>query len=336
MTRQTTTLTVRQSPDQVSLSVRRTALADTVQHLRVTSKSKATRRAYVGDLGAFATWCNAMGYTALPADPQTVSEYLADNAERLTVATLRRHLSTISKAHQVAGLPNPCKTSAVADTVTGIRKTHGRPQDTAPGLLADGMRTTLDSLSTDLAGYRDRALLLVGWCAGLRRSELSALTWGDVQTDPADSRGRLLLIRRSKTDQVGAGERVPIALDDDLTKCPVTALEQWRTALANVCGADAVAPNAPILRQVNRHGQVRGNMSGQAVAFVISRTTQQAGLAVRYRGHSLRKGLVQQAGLAGVSDSAVMATTRHRSVAMLRVYQEQVGLVTNCASRGLL
>ncbi len=336
MTTHHTALTPAHIPDQLSIRVQRSALADTVQRLQHASKSPATRRAYAGDSLAFDTWCRSLGYSAMPATPDTVAQYLADNAPRLTVATLRRHLATISKAHQVAGLPNPCKTSQVADTVAGIRAKHGKPQDTAPGLLADGMRATLDSLPTDLAGVRDRALLLVGWCAGLRRSELAALTWGDIETDPADSRGRLLLLRRSKTDQAGAGERVPIATDSDLSRCPVTALETWRTALRGAGGADTVAPGAPILRQVNRHGQLGGSMSGQAVAFVIARRTEQAGLPVRYRGHSLRKGLVQQAGLAGVSDSAVMATTRHRSVTMLRAYQEQVGLVTKCASRGLL
>jgi integrase len=78
------------------------------------------------------------------------------------------------------------------------------------------------------------------------------------------------------------------------------------------------------------------HLSGQAVAVIIQRRTKEAGLLTHYRGHSLRKGMVQQAHLAGVSDSAVMATTGHQSVNMLRRYQGQAGLVTRSASKGLL
>jgi len=88
---------------------------------------------------------------------------------------------------------------------------------------------------------------------------------------------------------------------------------------------------------VSRHGQLGvDRLSGQAVGEIITRRCDQAGLAVRYQGHSLRKGLVQQATLAGVADSAVMATTRHKTVTMLRRYQGQVALVSNAAARGLL
>jgi len=77
-------------------------------------------------------------------------------------------------------------------------------------------------------------------------------------------------------------------------------------------------------------------LTGHAVAAIVKRRTAAAGLPVEYRGHSLRKGLVQAARLAGVSDSRVMATTRHKSMAMLRRYQGQVGLVTQAASAGLV
>jgi len=68
----------------------------------------------------------------------------------------------------------------------------------------------------------------------------------------------------------------------------------------------------------------------------VTRRTAEAGLATRYRGHSLRKGLVVAASEAGVTDSAIMATTGHRSVAMLRQYQGQADLMSRAASKGLV
>ena len=55
-------------------------------------------------------------------------------------------------------------------------------------------------------GARGRAMLLVGFGAAPRRSELVALTLGDVETIP--ERGLRLLIRRSKTDQQGEGQDI--------------------------------------------------------------------------------------------------------------------------------
>ena len=329
---------VTQSTRPVHPSVLPNDLAEAVARLQAASKSPSTQRAYAGDWKAFTTWCELRNLVPMPASAETVAAYMAapENVERLTVATLRRHLSTISKAHQVAKVPNPCKSSAVGDTVAGLRKTNTKPQKEAPGLLAEALRTTLDTLGTDLASLRDKVVLLVGWNLALRRSELAALTWGDISADLADQDGVLVTVRRSKTDQQGAGQVLGLASHSNPARCPVVAIENWKAALEAAEGTEAVADTAPLLRQVNQHGQLGGQLSGQAVAFIIGRKTSQAGLPTRYQGHSLRKGLIQEAKLAGVSDSAVMATSRHTSVTMLRRYQGQVGLVTTAASKGLL
>jgi site-specific recombinase XerD len=63
----------------------------------------------------------------------------------------------------------------------------------------------LDDTPTDLRGLRDRALLLLGFAAALRRSELVALNVDDIEEN---AEGILVIIRRSKTDQEGAGDFV--------------------------------------------------------------------------------------------------------------------------------
>lgn len=308
-------------------------LAERVEELRAASKSDNTRRAYLSDWRRWQQWCAAHELVAIPAHPATVAAYLADQAPGVKVSTLTRHLATIAKAHNTAGVPNPCRETLVRDTLAGLRRERGVSRDEAPGLLSEQLRTTLEALGTDRASSRDRALLLLGWCGALRRSELGALTWGDIAPDPD---GLVLTLRRSKTDQEGAGRLVGIARESSPAVCPVAALEGWRRELE---GAEpgAVAPGAPVFPRLTRWGAVLpGALSGQAVAQVIQRRTHAAGLPTRYRGHSLRKGLVQAAKLAGVGDSSVMATTGHRSVVMLRQYQGQAGLVSGAASKGLL
>jgi site-specific recombinase XerD len=303
-------------------------LTDKVSALREASKAENTRRAYLSDWRSWSAWCHSHGVAPLPAHPDTVSAYLADKAGTVKVSTLRRHLATVSKAHQVAGFPNPCRETLVRDTVSGLRRTHGTATDEAPGLMGDQLGQTLDTLGDSAADLRDRALLLTGWCAGLRRSELAALTWADLTADPD---GLVLTLRRSKTDQEGAGRQVGIARQDNPARCPVMALEQWREA------SNPTDPERPVFVEVTRWGTLKtAHLTGQAVALVVQRRTKKAGLVTHYRGHSLRKGLVQTAHLAGVSDSAVMATTGHQSVSMLRRYQGQAGLVSRSASKGLL
>jgi integrase len=307
--------------------------ADAVAALRAASKSANTVRAYQADWSRWAAWCADKGHSPLPATPEQVAWYLADQVQQVKVSTLARHLATISKAHQVAGVPSPTRDTLVRDTLAGLRRVHGQRPKEAAGLLAADMRTTLDTLGGDLSGLRDRALLLVGWCAALRRSEIAGLCWGDIEQDPEGVR---LLLRHTKTDHTGQGEQVGLAREQDLGVCPVAALERWRDAVAHE-RSDAVAADRPVFLSVSRHGQLGvDRLSGQAVGEIITRRCDQAGLAVRYQGHSLRKGLVQQATLAGVADSAVMATTRHKTVTMLRRYQGQVALVSNAAARGLL
>lgn len=309
-------------------------LAEKVQGLRQASKAENTVRAYQSDWRTWQAWCDLHGHSPLPAHPDTVSAYLADKAGTVKVSTLRRHLATISKAHQVAGFPNPCRETAVRDTVSGLRRTYGTMPDEAPGLLADHLGQTLDTLGTDPLSVRDGALLLVGWCAGLRRSELCALTWGDLTPDPD---GLVLTLRRSKTDQQGEGRQVGLARNNNPARCPVVALDRWRSVVESLTEPGTDLTGLPVFVTITRWGKMRTKpLTGQSVALVIKNRTGQAGLPVQYRGHSLRKGLVQSAHLAGVSDSAVMATTGHHSVTMLRRYQGQAGLVSRSASRGLL
>ena len=78
----------------------------------------------------------------------------------------------------------------------------------------------------------------------------------------------------------------------------------------------------PVFRSVNRHGRLQpGRLSDKAVALVVKRRAEAAGLAsAQYAGHSLRAGLATSAASAGASERSIMAQTGHRSVNMVRRY----------------
>jgi hypothetical protein len=82
-----------------------------------------------------------------------------------------------------------------------------QPQKTA--LELDALRSVVLAIPAGICAGCVRALLLVGWAAALRRSELVALQVGDLSFEPE---GVVLTIRRSKTDREGAGAIVAARL----------------------------------------------------------------------------------------------------------------------------
>ena len=171
------------------------------QFLRA-AKAPSTLRAYRSDWDHFTRWCHQHEVCALPASAETVALYLTALAATHRPATMTRRLTAITKAHQIAGQPSPAtmQQPAVSETLKGIRRTLGTAQHTKAALLTADIRRMLDALPDTLAGRRDRALLLLGFAGGFRRSELAALDCQDVL---ATEDGLVVKLRRSKTDPEG-------------------------------------------------------------------------------------------------------------------------------------
>ena len=152
-----------------------------------------------------------------------ICAYIGDHAGQHAVATIQRRIASISKAHEMAGVPNPCRAEIVNATLRGLRRAHGTAQRQAKPLLRDDLLLVLDSLGDSMRDHRDRALLLLGFAGGFRRSGLFGLDCADVE---AARQGLIVTIRRSKTDQEGAGRRLGIP-HGRTRHCPVGALEAW-------------------------------------------------------------------------------------------------------------
>jgi integrase len=166
-------------------------------------------------------------------------------------------------------------------------------------------------LGTDAAGCRDGALLPLGFAGALGRSELVGLDVSDI-TEGAD--GLTVRLRRSKTDQEGAGRTIGIPFGSNPVTCPVRAWRGW----LEVSGIT----EGPAFRPVDRHGHIGATrLSGQAVALVLKRHAARAGLDPgEVAGHSLRAGLATSAAPAGVPERVIAEQTGHKGTSMLRRY----------------
>ncbi len=273
-----------------------------------------TRRAYRSDLLHFIDW----GGT-IPATDVMVADYLAAHANILSVATLSRRVVSISKAHTSKGLESPTESDLIKTTLRGIKRTHGRPQRASAPLLVEDLLRIMNLLGDGPKGMRDRALLLIGFAGGFRRSELVGL---DVENFRYVRQGMILTIRRSKTDQAGAGREIGIPFARGRF-CPVKSLEEWLQA--------AQIEDGPIFRPIDRHGGVGASrLSPEAVSGVVKERAEEIGLdPTKYSGHSLRAGLATSAAMAGVSSLDIRKQTGHASDAMLARYVRSGELFVN-------
>ena len=330
------------------------------------ARSDATLRAYRSDWADFAAWCAGRGLAPMPATPETVALYIASRAEAgpadergrptapLRVATLDRRLAAISQAHKLAGLESPASRSRepLHSVWAGIARALGvARRKVAPALAADvvAMAGACDEAvrraeaSPDdarpgaaLRARRDKAMLLLGFAAALRRSELAAVRAEDVGYTPE---GLRLLVPKSKGDQEGAGQAVGVAYGDRPGTCPVRAVRSYLAA-AGAALADQGRPSplsGPVFRKVDRWGRLGSRaVTGRTVADVVKRLAGAAGLdPALYAGHSLRAGFATTAARAGKPDRAIQKQTRHKSAAMLAEYVREGRLFDENASEGI-
>ncbi len=289
------------------------------------AKSANTLTAYRKDWQDFEQFCVLAGFNSLPASPDTVVAYLVALADTRKVSTLERRIASISQAHQVADFNSPTSDMAVRVLMQGIRREKGTAPDCKAPAVTSDIKVMVSTLPDSLLGIRDRALLLVGFAGGFRRSELVAL---DVEDLEFKREGLVINLRRSKTDQEGQGRKVAIPYGSNCDTCPVRSLQLWLE--------ESGISSGPVFRSVNRHGNLQANrLSDKAVALVVKRTAEAAGLdSSKYSGHSLRAGMATSAAAAGVSERAIMNQTGHRSQAMVRRYIREGNLFNdNAAAR---
>ena len=246
----------------------------------------STRKAYERDWRLFATWCAQRRLHAIPAEPATVAAFLAAEADReFRPVTIARRAAAIAAAHRAQDHPNPCDSGSVAAVMSGIRRQHGtEPRRQAKPLELDPLGRLIEPIGTaTLAGLRDRALLLLGFAAALRRSELVALDVEDLRFDLA--RGLTVTIRKSKTDQERAGAQVAVPYARARDRCAVRALQQWLQ--------EAGIQRGPVFRQMRRGDNVTDRrLSDQSVSPIIKRRATRARLPHTeiLSEHSLRAG----------------------------------------------
>jgi integrase len=272
--------------------------------------SDNTRRAYQGDIEHFLKQGGV-----LPADADSVERYLKNCAPFYNPRTLVRRVTALRQWHTLKQVDDPTKSPRVTKTLRGILRLHGKPRKQAPALRLNELDRMMlySNENPSLINIRNRAVLLLGFFGAFRRSELVALTWEQVQFV---SDGMTVTLWRSKTDQVGEGQRCIIPFGDDL-RCPVRALIAWREA--------AKLFEGPIFRRISKTGQIgESALSDRYVNQIVQQSAKNIGLpqADHMSSHSLRRGFATESARLGASLPDIQRHGRWRCTKTVLEYIE--------------
>jgi len=303
-----------------------------------------TRHAYRTDMKYIMAWCKARGLEeSLPLSVETAVTFLVDHVEELpeeverrlvrsgvkrdfglpAISTVRRRMASMSTAHKVAGLPNPCTDTRVTDLLSravkaAVRKGWApRKKVAAPRDTLDLMLATCDGNS--LHDIRDRALLLFAWSSGgRRRSEAASAVIERLEVHGNDFVYRLGV---TKTHQDGDSGTVPVA------GRAADAMRAWLAVVGSESG--------PIFRGIAPDGTISESaIHPETVAKVVCRRAKRAGLdPARFGGHSLRSGYMTEAGLRGINIQEAMLLSGHRTYQVAASYYQAGAGLNNKGAR---
>jgi integrase len=293
-----------------------------------------TRKSYVSDWASWLAFCDRHRIDPLPADPATVRRYLTQvggvggrKGAKLKPKSAQRHLTAIAAAHRAAGLVFDTQHPILKRTMNGILRTYGTRQEGARALRADDIAAICQTFSLDLLSVRNKAIILLGFAGGFRRSEIVSLNVSDLAFEDGALR---VFLRRSKTDQNGEGRTIVIMPGKNPETCAVAAVRAWLASAELENEGDN-----PVFRPVGRSGVELTRLSDKTVDRIVKRACRAAGLKETYSAHSLRAGHVTEALARGADRASIKRQTGHQSDAMLDRYARETNLAANNSSAAL-
>ena len=286
---------------------------ETIKNLK-NSKASNTLRAYQADFSDFSNFCSQNGFKEMPANPKILSLYLTHLSSTSKYSTLKRRIASIGILHKLKGHYLDTKHPIIVENLMGIKRKFGINQKGKKPLLINDLKliiNVLDNIKGNInKRLRDKAILLIGFSGGFRRSELVNIDYEDLEFV---NEGVKIFIKRSKTDQSGEGSIKAIPYFDNEIYCPVKTLKNW------------------LNEQKIKTGKIF-NVSDKTIALIIKKYSNLAGFdSNKYAGHSLRSGFATSAAEAGAEERSIMNMTGHKSTEMVRRYIKEANLFKNNA-----
>ena len=297
---------------------------ETLKNLK-SSKAANTLRAYEADYKDFGRFCIKHGFKSMPTEPKIVALYLTLLSQTSKFSTLKRRLASISVIHRLSGHYIDTKHPMITENLMGIKRVKGSYQKAKKPILINELKSIVNVIDKDQNEKRrakNRALILVGFAGGFRRSELVAIHYEDIDFV---SEGVKIFVKRSKTDQFGEGMVKGLPYFSNQNYCPVLHLKKW-LELSNI-------KSGSLFRRFTKGSKLTNKrLTDQTVALLLKKYLNSAGIDnENYSGHSLRSGFATSAAESGAEERNIMAMTGHKTTQMVRRYIKEANLFKNNA-----
>ena len=298
---------------------------ETLNNLRA-SKANNTLRAYKSDFKDFVSFCTKHGFKTMPTDPKIVSIYLTHLSKTSKMSTLRRRLVSIGIVHKMKGHYLDTKHPVIIENLMGIKRSKGSIQIGKKPILINHLKQIINVINEqtyeDIVKLRNKALILIGFGGGFRRTEIISIDKEDLEFV---EEGVKITLRRSKTDQFGEGMIKGQPYFSNEIYCPVTNLKNWLKI--------SKIKNGPIFRRFARGSTLTEHrLTDQSVVLLIKECLRLAGIENQnFSGHSLRSGFATVAAEFGADERSIMAMTGHKSTQMVRRYIKEANIFKNNA-----
>ncbi|WP_440680309.1 tyrosine-type recombinase/integrase [Candidatus Pelagibacter sp. HIMB1517] len=309
------------------INVFKTLETETLENIRQ-SRAYNTSRAYKADFKDFINFCKNINKKPIKADIKDVSIYLTYLSKKnLKFSTIKRRLVSIVVANRMAGNHIDTKHPIINENLKTIKRKIGAIQiGKKPISLIDLKKIILklnDNKNINInKKIRDKAIILVGFAGGFRRSELVNLNYQDIEFV---KEGVKILLRKSKTDQYSEGFVKALPHFSNSYFCPVISLKNWLDK--------SLIKNESVFRKISKSGKISNNqLTDQSVALILKYHMSQANLdPTNFSGHSLRSGFATATANSGADERSIMAMTGHKSTQMVRRYIKEANLFKNNA-----
>ena len=285
---------------------------ETIKNLK-NSKAHNTLRAYQADFSDFSNFCKTNNFSSLPTDPKIVALYLTHLSSSCKFSTLKRRLASIKVIHKLKGHYIDTKHPIISENLMGIKRKLGVKQISKKPILLDDLKLIIQAITDEKNEFKkiqNKALILIGFAGGFRRSELVSIEYDDVDFV---NEGVKINIKKSKTDQIGIGMIKAIPYFENTKFCPVVSLKEWIN-----------------YAKINS-GRIF-KISDKSVALIVKKYALISGLDhSKYAGHSLRSGFATSTAETGADERSIMAMTGHKTTQMVRRYIQEANLFKNNA-----
>lgn len=285
---------------------------DAIEEILSHRISKNTQRAYREAVERFSSWCKSRGLQDEPASVQTLKAYVAERIKTVSYSTVLIDCSGIRRHHLTKGIQSPTDPFEFRDFMLGVRNKVGVGSNPKTAATAEVTKKFADTCDQSSVGIRDRALVLLMFASGMRRSEIVGISWQDIEWLDNELQ---ITIRKSKTDQSGKGRLVRIMGQNGAPYCPISALQRWMRFCKETTGA--------VFRSLSKRSYGR-MLTAAYVAVVIKNAARAAGMdETSFSGHSMRRGHVTQAARVGKKIDEIMSKTGHKDANTVVRYIEQ-------------